>query len=262
MNYKELFNLSNKVSVVTGGAGLIGKEICMALSQTGATVYVAEIDERKTAKMISDLRSQNLNLKFLKLDITSENSIQYAVNKVIKEKKKIDIFINCAYPGLEDQEAEFEDLKSSFLKKNIDAHLVGYMLCCQKALKKMKKQKSGVLINMGSIYGVVGPNFSVYNKTKMTMPAAYAAIKGGIVNFSRYLSTCYAKYNIRINVVCPGGVFNNQNQKFVDAYKKLTPLGRMATPKDVAGPVLFLCSDAASYITGHVLMVDGGWTAW
>ena len=126
----------------------------------------------------------------------------------------------------------------------------------------MKKRGTGVLLNIGSHYGVLGPNFSVYEGTQMTMPAAYSLIKGGIVNFSKYLATYYAQYNIRVNAICPGGIFNNQDPKFIEKYVKLTPMGRMASPEDIAGPVLFLCSDAASYITGQAIMVDGGWSAW
>ncbi len=121
---------------------------------------------------------------------------------------------------------------------------------------------NGVLINIGSHYGVLGPNFSIYEGTDMTMPAAYSLIKGGIVNFSRYLATYYASYNIRVNALCPGGVFNHQDQAFIEKYKKLVPLNRMAQPEDMAGPVLFLCSDASAYMTGQVIMVDGGISAW
>jgi len=138
----------------------------------------------------------------------------------------------------------------------------GYVMCCQNVLEEMKKNKGGVLINVGSHYGVLGPNFSIYEGTTMTMPAAYSLIKGGIVNFSRYLATYYARYNIRVNAICPGGVFNNQPPKFVRKYKKLVPMNRMAEPVDIAGPILFLCSDAAKYITGQAIMVDGGLSAW
>ena len=138
----------------------------------------------------------------------------------------------------------------------------GYFVCCQKVLKLMKIKKRGVIVNVASIYGILGPNFNLYDGTDMTVAAAYSMIKGGIVNLSRYLSTYYGPYNIRINAVCPGGIFDNQPKKFVKKYNSLTPLGRMADPKDIAGPIVFLCSDAASYITGQVLNIDGGWSAW
>ena len=120
---------------------------------------------------------------------------------------------------------------------------------------------------MGTVFelvggGVLAPNFSVYENTAMTMPAAYSMIKGGIVNLSRYLATYYAPYGIRVNAICPGGIFDNQNSRFVERYLKLTPMNRMGTPEDIAGPVLFLCSEASAYMTGQVIMVDGGLSAW
>jgi len=126
----------------------------------------------------------------------------------------------------------------------------------------MKQRGGGVLINLASIYGMLGPNFSVYEGTEMTSPAAYAAIKGAIINLTRYFATFYGADNIRVNAVCPGGVFDNQDDNFVKAYGKLTPMGRMARASEIALPVVFLASDAASYITGQALIVDGGWSAW
>jgi NAD(P)-dependent dehydrogenase (short-subunit alcohol dehydrogenase family) len=141
-------------------------------------------------------------------------------------------------------------------------HLNGYFLCCQQIAEQMKKQKKGSIINLGSIYGVVGPDFSIYAGSNTTMPAAYAAIKGGIINFTRYLATYYAKDGIRVNAVCPGGIYDNQPAVFVKKYAEKTPMGRMGYPEEIAGPVIFLASESSSYITGHILMVDGGWTVW
>lgn len=126
----------------------------------------------------------------------------------------------------------------------------------------MKKQKSGVIINIASIYGVLGPNFSVYEGTEMTMPVEYSMIKGGIINFTRYLSTYLAPYNIRVNAISPGGIFNNQPKSFVEKYKEKVPLGRMGTPSDIVGTVIFMVSDASEYITGQNIMVDGGLSVW
>ena len=118
------------------------------------------------------------------------------------------------------------------------------------------------LINIGSIYGVLGPNFSIYKNTEMTMPASYSLIKGALDNFTRYLATYYAAYNIRANIVCPGGIYNNQDKKFKENYEKLIPLGRMAIPEDIVGAIVFLASDSSSYITGQTFMIDGGLSAW
>ncbi|MBI1810559.1 MAG: SDR family oxidoreductase, partial [Nitrospirae bacterium] len=249
MIFPERFLLSGRTAVVTGGAGLIGKALCHALAEAGAKVFVADTNKESGEKVASDIKKDGLDVDSIGLDITNQSSIKKTVSKIIKKCGKIDIWINNAYPRTSDWGNKFEDIKADSLRKNVDMHMNGYFMCCQNVLEEMKKKKKGVLINIGSHYGVLGPNFTIYDGTKMTMPAAYSLIKGGIVNFSRYLAAYYAPYNIRVNAVCPGGVFNNQPPKFVRKYKKLVPLNRMATPNDIAGPILFLCSDAADYIT-------------
>jgi len=260
--FPERFLLTGRVAVVTGGAGLIGKTLCHAMAEAGAKVFIADTNDDYGENLCYDIKKDGFDADFITLDITSQSSIKKAIRKIIKKCGGIDIWINNAYPRTSDWGNKFENIKIESLRKNVDMHMNGYFMCCQNVLEEMKKKKKGVLINVGSHYGVLGPNFSIYKGTKMTMPAAYSLIKGGIVNFSRYLATYYAPYNIRVNAVCPGGVFNNQPPKFVKKYKKLVPLNRMATPIDIAGPILFLCSDAASYITGQVIMVDGGLSAW
>lgn len=252
------FSLKNKVAVVTGGAGLLGRPASIGLAQAGAKVYVADINKESGKKM----EKENKNLKWIELDITDINSIKKCISRIIQDDKKIDIWVNCAYPRTSDWSEKFEDIKYESWKKNVDMHMNGYFLCCQQIAKQMKKQKHGSIINFSSIYGVVGPNFSIYDGTNKTMPAAYSAIKGGIITFTKYLATYYAKHGIRVNAICPGGIYDNQPNVFVKKYGEKTPIGRMGKPEEVAGPVIFLASDAASYITGHVLVVDGGWTAW
>jgi NAD(P)-dependent dehydrogenase (short-subunit alcohol dehydrogenase family) len=262
MIFPDKFQLENKIAVITGGAGLIGTAICHALSEAGAKVYIGEIDRGRAEDVCREIKAKGFHSEFIELDITSEHSIKDAISKVIEKNSKIDIWINSAYPKTPDWGDKLEDIKLESLRENIDMHMNGYFVCCQGVLREMKERRAGVLINIGSHYGVLGPNFNIYEGTKMTMPATYSLIKGGIVNFTRYLATYYASYNIRVNVVCPGGVFDNQDPEFVERYKKQTPLGRMATPEDIAGPVLFLCSDASAYMTGQVVIVDGGWSAW
>jgi NAD(P)-dependent dehydrogenase (short-subunit alcohol dehydrogenase family) len=254
----DAFSLKGKTAVVTGGAGLIGKPVCLGLAEAGAKVYIADVDKKSG----ENLAKENGNLKWIHIDITDEKSIETCIKQVVKNDKKIDIWVNCAYPRTGDWSEKFEKIKYESWKKNVDMHMNGYFLCCQQIAEHMKKNKNGSIINFGSIYGVTGPDFSIYEKTNFTMPAAYSAIKGGIITFTKYLSTYYAKHGIRVNTICPGGIFDNQPKDFVEKYNKKTPLGRMGKPEEIAGPVIFLASDAASYVTGHVLMVDGGWTAW
>jgi NAD(P)-dependent dehydrogenase (short-subunit alcohol dehydrogenase family) len=254
--YRNLFSCKNKVALVTGGFGLIGKEIVRGLSDFGATVCVADINEHQM-KGFENLAAVN----FKQFDITSEESIRQILEAVISRFKKIDILVNCAYPRTSDWGARCEDVTFDSWKMNLNSHLGGYFLCCQKVAEQMKRQGGGSIINFVSIYGVVAPDFSIYEGSTMTMPVAYSAIKGGIIALSKYLATYYAKDNIRVNCISPGGVFDKQPESFVARYNAKTPLGRMGTPEDMVGAVLYLATDASSYVTGHNLIVDGGWTA-
>lgn len=256
MSYKSLFDLKNKIAIVVGGAGLIGSEIVKGLSDFGAKVYIADTNKKAAGKI------RCKGVKFIYLDITSEDSIRKALSEIYNEAKKIDALINCAYPRTGDWGLKLEDVPFDSWKDNVNNHLGGYFLCSKVAADLMKKNAKGVIINFASIYGVVAPDFSIYQGTKMTMPVAYSAIKGGIITFTKYLATYLAKYNIRANVISPGGVFNGQDSTFLKKYARRTPLNRMADPKDIVGAVVFLSSDASSYITGQNLIVDGGWSAW
>ena len=252
------FDLTGKIAVVTGGAGLLVKVLAQGLASFGAVVYVADLD-LKGAKAVC-LNGRASQLIPVQLDITKPASIQSVIKKILARSGKIDIWVNSAYPRTKDWGTVFEKIKPQSWKKNIDSHLNGYCFCCQAVAEQMKKQKGGSIINMASIYGVQGPDFSIYKNTKMTMPAAYSVIKGGLVNFTRYLACYYGKYGVRINAVSPGGVANGQPKNFMKKYSQKTPLGRMAKPKDIVGAVLYLASDASSYVTGHNLVVDGGFT--
>lgn len=257
MTYKDLFSCEGKIAVVTGGAGLIGREIVKGLSDFGAKVYVADTDQKRA----SELTKAN-EIEYVYLDITSEDSITDAIKRVAQESGRIDILVNSAYPRTKDWGLEFEQVPFDSWKVNVNDHLGGYFLCCKLVAEQMKKQGGGVIINLASTYGIVAPNFSIYEGTEMTMPVAYSAIKGGVIALTRYIATYYARYNVRANVISPGGVFDNQPQPFVEKYSEKVPLGRMANPQEVVGAAIYLASNASSYVTGHNLVVDGGWTIW
>ena len=262
VSYFDKFKLSPKVAVVAGGSGLIGKEVSRALAEAGAFVYVAEANAALAEQTVVALQKQNLEAAVLPLDVTSKHSVTSCLQKILQEKHRVDIWVNAAYPRTADWGIKFEKVPEESFQKNVDFQLTSHIVIAQKVLEQMKLQGGGTMVNFGSTYGIVGPNFNIYEGTEMTMPAAYAAIKGGIINFTRYLAAYYGKYNIRVNSISPGGVFNNQDPAFVKRYGGLTPLGRMAEPPEIAAPVLFLCSEASSYMTGQNLVVDGGWTAW
>lgn len=254
------FRLDGKNAVVTGGAGLLGKEAVTALAQAGAYVIIADVDDTKGISFAADLTACGLKVGYFHFDITDITGIKENMEKIVKKYGVIDIWVNMAYPRTKDWGAKVEDIKPESWQKNVDMHLNSYSLSSKYAAEIMKA-KGGSIINFSSIYGVVGADFSVYEGTPMTMPMAYSAIKAGIINVGRYLASYFGKYDVRVNTVCPGGIFDNQNPIFVDNYSKRTPLGRMARPDEIASIVVFLASEASSYITGVVIIVDGGWTA-
>ncbi len=256
-SYHDLFSLRGKTALITGGAGLIGKEIVKGLRDFGAVVYIADTNRDKAADIIDDS-----TVRYVPFDMTSSGSVASAIDSILKDAGRIDIMVNSAYPRTKDWGLKFEAIPVESWKANVDAQLGGYFVCCQKVAEQMKQQGGGSIINMGSTYGVAAPDFSVYEGTVMTMPAAYAAIKGGGIALTNYLSTYYAKDKVRANTVSPGGIFDNQPLPFVEKYSKKTPLGRMGMPDEVVGAVVFLASDASSYVTGQNILVDGGWTTW
>lgn len=260
--WPNLFSLQDKMCVVTGGAGLLGSHLVEGFAQAGSTVFIAEFDQAAGQRLARELASEQVPPKWVALDITDPRSIAQCIDDVVALSGHLDVWVNCAYPRTKDWAVKFEDIPFDSWQRNVDMHLNGYFACCQQAARVMQDQRAGCIINISSIYGVVGPDFSIYEGTDMTMPAAYSAIKGGINTFTKYLATYFAKDGIRANVVCPGGIFNDQPPSFVERYNQKVPLGRMGRPEEIVGPVLFLASDAASYITGQVIMVDGGYSTY
>jgi len=244
-----MFSIKDKVIVVTGGNGLLGKEMVSTFRENGAIAISLDI--------YFDKQGQDDYLA----DITNDESVKSVIKSIIEKYNKIDGWVNNAYPRTKDWGNKFEDILVESWRKNVDMHLNGYFICCQIILEQMKIQGFGSLINMSSIYGLVGPDFTIYSGTEMTMPAAYAAIKGGLNNLSRYLASYYGEFQIRVNTVSPGGIFDNQPESFVNNYNNKVPLKRMGSPKDIVSSVFYLLTDETSYITGHNLVVDGGWSA-
>ncbi|KDN55321.1 oxidoreductase [Flavobacterium seoulense] len=242
--------LENKIIIITGGNGLLGKAIVNRLISEGAFCVNFEINHET-----------NEDLSNVYCDITDTSSIDKAFELVLKKYNKIDGLVNNAYPRTKDWGNKFEDILFDSWKQNIDWQLNSYFYLTQKVASQMASQKNGSIINMASIYGVVGADFNVYEGTTMTMPAAYSAIKGALVNFTRYVASYFGPLQVRVNTVSPGGIFDNQNEIFVNNYCKKVPMRRLGTPEDIAPTVAFLLSDDSQYITGQNLIVDGGWTA-
>lgn len=252
-------DLKNKTIIIVGGFGLIGKPLCKGFAKLKSNLIIA--DKNKDNNFIKNLRSfRNNKVEYFSFDISKDKDIDKLIKKTLAEFKKIDVFINCSWPKTKNWTKGVEKTPYKSIKINLINHLGGYFNCTQKIAMQMKDQKKGSIINFSSIYGLVAPTFSIYQGTKMTSPPAYPLIKGGINTMTRYFASYFGKYGVRVNCISPGGVYRNEEKRFVKKYSELTPLGRMAKPDDLVMPTLFLASEGSSYITGHNLLVDGGWT--
>lgn len=248
---------------MVGGLGLIGNEVTKALASAGAKTVILDVDDSKGRPFGDELSKAGFNVTYQHFDIADLESAEERIKALNSKHGGIDIWVNCSYPRTEDWgKNNFAEVTLGSMQKNIELHLNSYIWFTRIVGLQMKEQQSpGSIINLSSIYGVVGHDFTIYEGTELKGSMTYSAIKGGITNFTRNAAAYFGEYNIRINTICPGGIFDNQDPKFVENYSKKTPLKRMGNPEEIASTVLFLASEAASYITGATIMVDGGWTA-
>lgn len=265
MNVLKSFQLNGKVAVVTGGAGLYGKPICSALAEAGAQVIIASRDKKKCQDFAAAILAEGQQAIGMELDLANEESITHFIDSVVQKYARVDILVNNAVSRAGFR--NLEDMRREEWEEAQKVNATGLMLMTQAAVKVMVQQSFGNIINIGSIQGAVGPNFGVYGSTGMTSPVNYTYDKWGMVGFTKWLANYYGKYNIRANCISPGGYGpgvkeSMGNSEFVGNYQRLTPLGRFANEDDIKGAVVFLASEAAAYVSGHNLMVDGGWTSW
>jgi len=267
------FDLSGQVCLITGGAGLIGSGFSRAVAAAGAIAVIVDVDEARgldVAKKINQEIGGSGQAIFEKCDMTSESDVQRLLKAVLARYKRIDALVNNAFPRNKNWGKMFEDVTYEDFCKHMNMHVGGYFLITREVAKIMKKQRQGAIVSMGSIYGIVAPKFKIYDEAvysvddknkPMTTPVEYSAIKGAVVNLTKYWASYLGKYNIRVNAISPGGVFDHQPASFVKKYSERVPLGeRMADVDDLTGVLVFLLSDAARYMTGQNLVVDGGWS--
>ena len=267
----ELFSLANKVVVVTGGAGLLGQVFCQALVDVGAHVAIVDLDlasAETVAKRINKSDAQRVIA--VGSDITSPESVTQMVTNVVKQLGRIDVLVNNAASKGSSLDAFFESFEDYSLKtwrEVMSVNIDGLFLVAQAVGKQMKKQGSGSIIQTSSIYGVVAPDQRIYegseyNGRPINTPAVYSASKSAVNGLTNYLATYWASSKIRVNSLTPGGIASGQNSEFNKKYSNRVPLGRMGEANELVGALIYLASDASSYVTGQNLIVDGGLSAW
>ena len=275
MKIQEKFDLTGRVAVVTGGVGLLGAEFCRTLAEAGAAVAVVDLNASASQAVTDSLTNSGYKALALPTDITQPDSVNVAVEKILSTFGRLDILVNSAALDPKfDPEAlnkgitpgAFEDYPLDLWNSALNVNLTGMFLMTQACVKPMIEQgKKGSIINICSTYGLNGPDQRIYIKEGKRVafkPIYYTVTKAGVMGFTKYLAAYYAETEIRVNALTPGGVFNNHEDYFVKNYSAKTILGRMAKKDEMNGALLFLASEASSYMTGNNVVVDGGWTAW
>ena len=272
MKYLDLFSLSGKVAVVTGGAGLLGQNFCEGLAEFGANLAIVDIDERAAKRLANKLqRDYNVLALGIGCDVTKMDDVNSMVSTVVGELGAIHVLHNNAASKSDDLDAffaPFEDYSLGEWRKVMAVNIDGMFLVAQAVGKQMIKQRTGgSIIQTSSIYGILAPDQRIYENSfyldrQINTPAVYSASKAAVIGLTKYLATYWASENIRVNSLTPGGNESGQNNEFKECYSKRVPLNRMSQPSEMVNALIYLASDASSYVTGANLIIDGGLSAW
>ena len=272
-----MFSLKNKVIIITGAAGLLGYEYCKAIIQAKGIPILIDIDEISIKNKINELNKNfpNSECKGFVVDITNEELIKKNCLEIIAKYGKIDGLINNAAnnPKIEDNDevnfSRLENFNLDIWQNDINIRLLGSFICIKHyGFAISKNPEGGSIINVSSDLGVIAPNQNLYKKDgiidelQSVKPVTYSVVKHGINGLTKYVSTYWADKNVRCNSICPGGVFNKQPEEFIGKVSKLIPLGRMAKKEELNGIIIYLLSDASSYVNGSIINIDGGRTVW
>ena len=249
--------------LITGGAGHLGSAMSEALAAFGANLFIVGTDLNKNRAKAEQLASKyNIFCKSLDFDMRSEEKVRRVVDEIVTDNGNIDVLVNNAvYSCIK----PLEDFTYQEWREGIDGTINGVFIVTQTVLKHMLSVRRGNIINIASMYGVVAPNMSIYGNSGQNNPANYGAGKAAIIQFTKYLATVYANQGIRANSISPGAFPNKETQKntsFIKELCRMNPMERIGQPSDLYGAIVFLASDASSYMTGHNMIIDGGWTTW
>lgn len=263
---EELMSLAGKTAVITGGAGHLGAAIAEALAEAHATVVLVDRQGPQLEETAQAIRSRtSARVETFQLELADETAVRALPDQVAQLCGGLDVLVNCAaFVGtsqLEGWAVPFEQQETAAWRAAFEVNVTSVFELVQAALPYLKSSGKGSVINIASLYGVVGPDWRLYDGTSMGNPAAYGASKGALIQLTNWLSTTLAPH-VRVNAISPGGVWRNQPEEFTKRYVERTPLGRMAIEEDFKGAALFLASDLSAYVTGQNIVVDGGWCAW
>jgi NAD(P)-dependent dehydrogenase (short-subunit alcohol dehydrogenase family) len=262
---KTLMSLHGRVALITGGAGLLGRAMGEALAEAGAAIAVLDIDAEGARAVAERLQADHgVPTLPLAVDLTQDDAVRDVPRIVVDRLGRMDILVNNAAltgtPELKGWVTPFAEQSAETWRLALDTNLTAPFVLTQACREALVASGHGSVINIGSIYGMVGPDMSLYTGMGMGNPAAYAASKGGLLQFTRWLATVLGP-EVRANAITAGGIWSSEPSAFHERYSARTPLGRMGAQEDLKGAVVYLASDLSAYVTGHNLVVDGGWTA-
>lgn len=269
------FDLTGRVAIVTGGGGLLGREFCKTLLNVGATVVAVDRSESAAESAFKGVDEAGIARAVpLACDISVEGEVEGLVSSVVKAAGRVDILVNSAAidPKFDPEsrisnQTSFEQQPLANWCRSLDVNITGAFLCCREVGKAFLSGKGGVIVNVASTYGLVAPDQRLYQRDGEEVqtqfkPAAYPVTKAALLQLTRYLAVYWGQANIRVNSLTPHGVFNGHDDQFVRRFSERSPMGRMARKDEFNSALLFLVSDASTYMTGANLVLDGGWTAW